>query len=925
MEGLMETDRGKSSQEERVELRERDDSLNDHKGWQLSDSGSLTRAIELALDGLQEANWRGHPLPAELTRLEQLSEWLSSTVNVNARIRKLSARDAAYAARDGARFLAPARLGWLSLYGQTGVLITAHGERRFKVSTRAVKACIGEGELVAVNLEPHLNLEGLSANHTGKSPWRRLWRLVSLERPMISALFIFAVILGALSLAVPIAVQVLVNTIAFGSLLQPLLILSLVLLGVLALSGGVKLMEMYAVELLQRRLFVRVAEDLSRRMSLIKGEARELVSEEGLTNRFFEVVSIQKASSKLLVDGLSLLLQAAVGLLLLGFYHPVLLAFDLALLLGIGLIFALGRGATPTALLESAAKYEVATWIERIARRRADRGSDEVPLNEIRRTDALTRSYISARRSHYRSLFRQQLGGVTLQVITLVTLLGLGGWLVMKGELTLGQLVAAELVVGSLGASFVKLGPMLESIYDLLASVDKLGKLIDLPHEPRPASLELPSSALNSTGSSAKLRFATSSLAALSVLSLVGVFFTPWQQSVTGTGRVIAYAPLERQQAIEAPIEGRVVRWFVREGSVVSKGDPIAELSDNDPEILARLERERAAAQAQVDAAQLSITLTEGRIRSEESARGSSVSTAKMKVKISQEKLRAAERSVDAAEATLKTAQLQLERVQNLHKKGLSSKRDLEVAELSERKSRNDLARARASLRAARSDVIASAADRDKVSSSTRAGIDSTRSSLEKLRADRAKAEAELAKVEVKLARQSQMQVTAPRSGIILHLLAQQGAEMVKAGDPLVSLVPDSAARAVELYVDGNDAPLVEPGREVRLQFEGWPAVQFVGWPSVAVGTFAGVVSLIDAHGDAEGRFRVVISPREGETWPEQRYLRQGVRANGWILLNEVSVGYELWRQFNGFPPSLKAGPAQAHTKGYTSSPKAKP
>ena len=103
---------------------------------------------------------------------------------------------------------------------------------------------------------------------------------------------------------------------------------------------------------------------------------------------------------------------------------------------------------------------------------------------------------------------------------------------------------------------------------------------------------------------------------------------------------------------------------------------------------------------------------------------------------------------------------------------------------------------------------------------------------------------------------------------------------------------------------------LVEAGRHVRLQFEGWPAVQFVGWPSVAVGTFGGTVAFVDAQGDSQGRFRMVVVPDESsEPWPEARYLRQGVRANGWVLLDQVRMGYEIWRQLNGFPPSVREKP----------------
>ena len=128
---------------------------------------------------------------------------------------------------------------------------------------------------------------------------------------------------------------------------------------------------------------------------------------------------------------------------------------------------------------------------------------------------------------------------------------------------------------------------------------------------------------------------------------------------------------------------------------------------------------------------------------------------------------------------------------------------------------------------------------------------------------------------------------------------------MVKEGDVLAVIVPDTQDRAVELWIDGNDVPLVTPGRAVRLQFEGWPAVQFAGWPAVAVGTFGGTIAFVDAADDGKGRFRVLVVPDGKEPWPAMRFLRQGSRANGWILLDRVRLGYEVWRQFNGFPPVL--------------------
>lgn len=164
------------------------------------------------------------------------------------------------------------------------------------------------------------------------------------------------------------------------------------------------------------------------------------------------------------------------------------------------------------------------------------------------------------------------------------------------------------------------------------------------------------------------------------------------------------------------------------------------------------------------------------------------------------------------------------------------------------------------------------------------------------------------------------LEVRAPRSGYIQQWNGLEGSDTVKEGDQLFVLVPDTESLSVEMLVSGNDMPLVQEGDRVRLQFEGWPAVQFVGWPSVAVGTFGGKVNRVFPTDDGRGFFRVVVTPDrhfEGENdWPDGRYLRQGVRSNGWVLLKQVPLGYEIWRQLNGFPPIV----ADSEPKG----PKAK-
>ena len=351
---------------------------------------------------------------------------------------------------------------------------------------------------------------------------------------------------------------------------------------------------------------------------------------------------------------------------------------------------------------------------------------------------------------------------------------------------------------------------------------------------------ELPTTNLSLTDFGWTATVLSRMLIGLLIAIILSLFFVPWQQSVRGSGQVIAYAALERQQTVQAPIEGRVVRWFVQEGDQVKAGTTITELSDNDPNILKRLQREYDAVKSQVDATNLSINSFEGRIASLRSARTAALSNAQQQVRIAEEKRRGAERKVDAARAALKTAEVNVERQRGLHEKGLVSTRTLELAELAFETAKANLDRELANLNASGSDVQAQSANSTRIGSGEQASIESAQSSLQSLYASRAKAEAELAKVETRLARQQSMQIEAPRDGTVMRYIAREGGEIVKAGDPLFVFVPDTVSRAVEVWVDGNDAPLITKGRHVRLQFEGWPAVQFVGWPSVAVGTFGG-------------------------------------------------------------------------------------
>lgn len=292
---------------------------------------------------------------------------------------------------------------------------------------------------------------------------------------------------------------------------------------------------------------------------------------------------------------------------------------------------------------------------------------------------------------------------------------------------------------------------------------------------------------------------------------LAFLLLVPWVQTSTGTGSVIALDPRDRVQNITALVPGRVEQWYVTDGALVRKGDKIAHITDNDPNLIARLQAERA----QVDA------------------------------------------EIAATRQAMGVAQRDVGRMQQLYGEGLAPRRDLELAQIK--------------VADYGAKVAKSLADRNRL--------------------------------DININRQSVQMIRAPRDGRILRILGGDSATMVKEGDVVATFAPEQAVRVVELYVDGRDVPLIHPGRPVRMEFEGWPAVQFSGWPSVAVGMFDGQVRAIDVAASSNGLFRVLVEQKPGaRPWPKEPFVRLGAKVRGWVMMDTVSSGYELWRLLNDFP-----------------------
>lgn len=325
---------------------------------------------------------------------------------------------------------------------------------------------------------------GQHAHHSGKPPWQRLTAALQLERSDITTVIVFAAAVGILSIVTPAAIEALVNTVAFGVQLWPVIVLALVMLAFLSLSATLRAIQLYVVECLQRRLFVRTADAFADHFAKAEIESFDGRNPTDVVNRFFEIASVQKALASLLVDGVGIVMITIVGLLVLAFYHPYLLTFAVVMaLLIVFMLFALGIGGVRTSIAESYAKFDVAAWLEELAKCphtfRFGRGG----ALAHRRADELAGAYVTARRIHFRVVWRQTLFVLMLEAVAMTILLGLGGWLVINRQLTLGQLVAGELIVALVLSAISKLGKYIESFYDLQASLDKLGVLDQLPLE----------------------------------------------------------------------------------------------------------------------------------------------------------------------------------------------------------------------------------------------------------------------------------------------------------------------------------------------------------------------------------------------------------------------------------------------------------
>lgn len=397
---------------------------------------------------------------------------------------------------------------------------------------------------------------------------------------------------------------------------------------------------------------------------------------------------------------------------------------------------------------------------------------------------------------------------------------------------------------------------------------------------------------------------------ALSVVGFIFLFI-PWTQNIQGGGLVTTLRPDQRPQTIHSIIAGRIEQWHVKEGDFVKKGDTIlfiSEIKDAyfDPNLLDRISD-------QIKAKEMSVLSYGSKVQALNNQIQALLETNKLKFeqaqnRVLQVKFKISSDSIDfeAAKINLEIAKEQYQRMEKLHAEGLRSLTDLETRNLNLQKVNADKIAAENKYLSSKNELINAKVELSSIQAQYRDAISKAESERYTALSGKFDTEAMVTKLQNEYTnysvRTGMYYITAPQTGYIARMIYSGIGETIKEGDQILTIMPAEYDLAVEMYIKPIDLPLIEIGQKVRIQFDGWPAIVFSGWPNTSYGTYGGKVFAYDKFTSTNGLYRVLVSPDPDDVpWPEP--LRVGAGTRNILLLKDVPIWYEMWRQLNGFPP----------------------
>lgn len=397
------------------------------------------------------------------------------------------------------------------------------------------------------------------------------------------------------------------------------------------------------------------------------------------------------------------------------------------------------------------------------------------------------------------------------------------------------------------------------------------------------------------------------------------LLWMPWTQNIQSKGKVTTLRPEHRPQTIPAPIDARIERWYVREGQRLSKGDTIVFLSEIkaeylDPDLVPRTQQQVAAKEGAIGAYRDKVSALENQIANTEAQLA--LKQQQLQRKMEQAKFKILADSADFIQALVQDsiAKVQYERARNLFERGIDPRSKVEDRQAKLQETRNKIVASENKLNSSRAELRITRVELSAVQAEYSEKIAKARSEIASALSQQFDAAGDVSKLQIQTSnytkRASFLYITAPQDCYVTKTVTPGIGETVKEGEGIVSIMPASYSLAVELYIEPMDLPLINtkldgrPRPEVRFIFDGWPAFIFSGWPGQSFGTYTGEIVAIDNEISENGRYRILVVEKAGSpTWPAA--LRVGSGAKGILLLNNVPLWYELWRQLNGFPPDF--------------------
>ncbi len=395
------------------------------------------------------------------------------------------------------------------------------------------------------------------------------------------------------------------------------------------------------------------------------------------------------------------------------------------------------------------------------------------------------------------------------------------------------------------------------------------------------------------------------------LLFIMIILFLPWTQNISSSGNVTTRYQDQRPQQINTVIPGKIVKWYIKEGDIIKKGDTIVELADTkddylDPNLVERTKDQLISKEQKLLFYSEKIDAIESQISAIKNNRELKINSYENKIEQYKRKLISDSSEVVAAEVDYKIAIEQLSRGKQMYNQGVISLVELERRTAQNNKALAILTEKQQKLLNTRQEINIIKIDINSIRQEADDKMFKSRSEIATSRGEIAGTTGELAKNKNVLAnyisRGNQKWLIAPQDGQIIKAKKSGINEIVKEGEMIVEMVPTKIDHAIELFIEPMDLILINPGQKIRMIFDGFPAIVFSGWPDNSYGTFGGRVSMVENNRNENGKFRILVIPDSQEkNWPKE--LKTGTGARGFALLKTVPIWYELWRQINGFPP----------------------